>query len=126
MALKPEEVRERYVKMRKRVKCLWTCAGVCLLASVTLPGMADSDGSLSPLSFALIVAGVLLFAAAILLHRCPVCGVWLEPRCAWPRSYEKPWLAERQRTRTWQCPNCRTDFETGLREPSEGGSQPPQ
>ena len=45
MALKPEEVRERYIKMRKRVKCLWTCAGVCLLASVTLPGMADSDAA---------------------------------------------------------------------------------
>lgn len=111
---KPEEIRERYTKMRKRVRCLRLVSIGCMgvLAAACVRGPLQQAGALA---LALLAAAVVCWFAASLSERCPVCGAAF-------RFAHRP-ISLYRRAGPGVCPSCRVNLETGEREGRSGQPQ---
>ncbi|RKJ78845.1 hypothetical protein D7X33_09130 [Butyricicoccus sp. 1XD8-22] len=115
MAYKPEEIRKRYMKMRKRVRRLRLASMGCLagaLAVACVRGPSQRPGAWGLVLFA---AAAVCFFVASLSERCPVCGTAF-------RFAHRP-ISLYRRAGPGVCPSCRVNLETGEREGCSGQPQ---
>ncbi len=115
MRMRPEDVRARYAKTKRRAVRLWVSLAACAGALLLLAALREKypqSGGISIACALLAFAVIVLTVAARFVNRCPCCGM--------PFGLQLPlfqWVFPRK------CRYCHTDLETGEAAPPKDGRQ---